>query len=85
VFGNWLILELTLVSLGLFVAAAATALVSGASNCLAQRIGTDGWRTWALWTRRVAQVLTLLLVVAVIGTIVVIAAAITAYFLRARA
>jgi hypothetical protein len=82
VFGNWLILELTLVSLGLFVAAAAAALVSGACNRLAEWVNTDGWRTWALWTRRVAQVFTCLLVVAVIGTMVVIAAAITAYFLR---
>jgi hypothetical protein len=48
--------------------------VSAASNWLAERVGTDGWQTWALWTRRAAQALTLLLAVAVIGTTVALAA-----------
>jgi CBS domain containing-hemolysin-like protein len=72
-FGEWLIF-LALVNLGLFGAAAGAALVSAASNWLAERVGTDGWQTWALWTRRAAQALTLLLAVAVIGATVALAA-----------
>ena len=62
------------VTTGLFVAAAGSALLSAASNRLREWFGRGGWRTVASWTRRFAQVLTVLLILAVLGTTVVIAA-----------
>jgi len=77
--GEWMIVWAFVIT-GLFVVAAGGALVSFACNRLAERLGTAGWRTVALWTERVAQVLTFLLILAVIGTTFVIAAY-AAYFL----
>lgn len=76
---EWMIIW-AYVTTGLFIAAAGSALLSVASNRLAERLDTRGWRTMASWTQRVAQLLTFLLILAVLATMVVIAA-IAAYFL----
>jgi predicted PurR-regulated permease PerM len=75
VFGGseWMIIWAWMIT-GLFIAAAGSVLLSVASNRLAERLDTRGWRTVASWTQRFAQVLTFLLILAVLATTLVIAA-----------